>query len=71
MDKHKADIYLRELGHHGIAALGPEIKKIPPSQYKAPETGNPPQRGGTEHCPFREEIPRNETYIEVRCNDEG
>jgi len=30
------------------------------SRYKAPETGNPPRRGGTERCLLREEIPRNE-----------
>jgi len=41
------------------------------SDTRRPETGNPSRRGGTECCPLREEIPRNESYMEVRRNDEG
>jgi hypothetical protein len=47
------------------------LRSAKPTGNKAPETGNPPRRGGTERCPLREEIPRNEAYMEVRRSDEG
>jgi hypothetical protein len=44
--------------HSGAASSGP-------TDYKAPETGNRPEGVGLSG-PFREEILRNEAYIEVR-----